>query len=131
MSSGERPIGAAKGKPTNTEALCPPPPPFRPPPRPPHMNPPPLPFKMAWPGAGVGRCLGTPPMQAIPGTCAGFVDMSELRCAFFKPGIKVKPGDQCNGVPAGSPDGMPDCVSTRAKLWNRWVPFPVRRAWGV
>ena len=27
MSSGERPIGAAKGKPPNTEALCQPPPP--------------------------------------------------------------------------------------------------------
>ena len=27
MSSGERPIGAAKGKQPNTEALCPPPPP--------------------------------------------------------------------------------------------------------
>ena len=29
MSSSERPIGAAKGKQTNTEALCPPPPPFQ------------------------------------------------------------------------------------------------------
>ena len=29
MSSGERPIGAAKGKQPNTEALCPPPPPPR------------------------------------------------------------------------------------------------------
>ena len=30
MSSGERPIGAAKGKQSDTEALCqPPPPPFR------------------------------------------------------------------------------------------------------
>ena len=27
MSSGERPIGAAKGKQTDTEALCQPPPP--------------------------------------------------------------------------------------------------------
>ena len=27
MSSGERPIGAAKGKQSNTQALCPPPPP--------------------------------------------------------------------------------------------------------
>ena len=27
MSSGERPVGAAKGKQPNTEALCPPPPP--------------------------------------------------------------------------------------------------------
>ena len=33
MSSGERPMGAAKGKPSDTEALCqPPPPPPRPPP---------------------------------------------------------------------------------------------------
>ena len=32
MSSGERPIGAAKGKQSDTEALCPPPP--LPPPRP-------------------------------------------------------------------------------------------------
>ena len=29
MSSGERPIGAAKGKQPNTEALCPPPPPLK------------------------------------------------------------------------------------------------------
>ena len=29
MSSGERPIGTAKGKPPNTEALCQPPPPPR------------------------------------------------------------------------------------------------------
>ena len=29
MSSGERPIGAAKGKQSNTEALCQPPPPLR------------------------------------------------------------------------------------------------------
>ena len=32
MSSDERPIGAAKGKQPNTEALCPPPPPPQPPP---------------------------------------------------------------------------------------------------
>ena len=32
MSSGERPIGAAKGKQLNTEALCQPPPPWDPPP---------------------------------------------------------------------------------------------------
>ena len=31
MSSGERPIGAAKGKQSDTEALCHPPPPRRPP----------------------------------------------------------------------------------------------------
>ena len=29
MSSGERPTGAAKGKQSDTEALCQPPPPFR------------------------------------------------------------------------------------------------------
>ena len=32
MSGGERPIGAAKGKQSDTEALCQPPPPFCPPP---------------------------------------------------------------------------------------------------
>ena len=31
MSSGERPIGAAKGKQSDTEALCQPPPPVHPP----------------------------------------------------------------------------------------------------
>ena len=31
MSSGERPIGAAKGKQSDTEALCQPPPPPHPP----------------------------------------------------------------------------------------------------
>ena len=34
MSSGERPIGAAKGKPCDTEALCQPPPPNLPSPNP-------------------------------------------------------------------------------------------------
>ena len=30
MSSGERPMGAAKGKQSDTQALCPPPPPSLP-----------------------------------------------------------------------------------------------------
>ena len=40
MSSGERPIGAAKGKQPNTEALCQPPPPYLPPYRAPPLYPP-------------------------------------------------------------------------------------------
>jgi len=50
---------------------------------------------------------------------SGFVELTwELRCAFFRPDIKVRLGDPCNGVPPGSPDGVPECVMTGAKLWN-------------
>ena len=49
MSSGERPIGAAKGKQSDTEALCQPPPP---PPRPPEVIFTRLVGKLAYGGGG-------------------------------------------------------------------------------
>ena len=51
MSSGERPIGAAKGKQSDTEALCQPPPP-------PAFQDPPLPTRtdtVGWSSSGTGR----------------------------------------------------------------------------
>ena len=63
MSSGERPIGAAKGKQTDTEALCQTPPPTlppTPPPRPPQLPPPP-PLTDSWGGVTSGPVVVAPP----------------------------------------------------------------------
>ena len=80
MSSGERPIGAAKGKQSDTEALCRPPPPG---------NGNPWPAQSAQPSHGVGqrpcswgmlfgRCARAVPalcgnalLTLIPGVCKG------------------------------------------------------------
>ena len=60
MCGGERPIGAAKGKQSDTEALCQPPPPFQTPPSPPPVGTPPY--------AGPGLDRQRPANRRFPGT---------------------------------------------------------------
>ena len=105
MSSGERPIGAAKGKQSDTEALCqPPPPPFRehPPMPPPHPPPDPAPTEMERrPG------VGSPAPVLMEG---GGIDTGGALCAV--PALSAK-----SILDPFSPDGQGDrgnyCVPIR------------------
>ena len=63
MSSGERPIGAAKGKQSDTEALCPPPPRRVQTPHPP--IPPPPPFQCGSACESHGAVVGAHGQKAV------------------------------------------------------------------
>ena len=61
-------------------------------------------------------------LPCYPATPAnpGFVEFDELKCAFFRPDIKVKLGDQCNSLPsASSVFGYSDCYMAKATFVNR------------